>query len=157
MKKGLLLLVIGCFMTAFPAAASMNFYRTASVHIVIEAEDCSDAAHLVNFTQIPDDPPGGTNNNSDEEDVTDPTTQNPTGVNTQYVNGGINTLTDAFTADPGAPVRDRFTGDISGEVENLLDAATFDDRQESLITFVRDVNWKTGIILRGVITTFLGV
>lgn len=166
MKK-LILLFAGLCITALPSSAAMNFYRTANGQIVAEATDCQDVSRLLDLVGVPDDPPGGNadtpvteeQNPPEQEDTDsapaseDGTSSAPQGddlsaeekaARTQQIIQGTDTLVRAILG-PDAPYTPKGAHGISKNVEDLLDAANFEERQDSFVTFVRDVNWKTGL------------
>ena len=163
MKK-LILLFAGLCITALPSSAAMNFYRTANGQIVAEATDCQDVSRLLDLVGVPDDPPGGNadtpvteeQNPPVQEEV--PTSEDDTplapqgddlsaeekAARTQQIIQGTDTLVRAILG-PDAPYTPKGAHGISKNIEDLLDATNFEERQDSFVTFVRDVNWKTGL------------
>ena len=142
MKK-VLLCIVGFCMVALPVSAEMNFYRTANGQLIAEATDCNSAARLsslVHLIGLPDDPPGGTTPEGTTPEGQD---EDPTQPDANVVQG-ISTITDALLG--GDPEEPREHG-ISRDLEAFLDEASFDERQDSFLTFVRDVNWKTGMYI----------
>lgn len=136
MKK-LLALLIG-LMLSVPSWAAMNFYRSADGQIVAEAITCQDAQHLMNLMGLPDDPPGGTGSEDDP-----PGAETETAI-AKTASEGVHTLIQALVGpDENPPFKS--TDAISTEIEDMLDATSFEEWQDSFITFVRDVNWKTGM------------
>ena len=134
MKKQMLVL-ISLFIVAMPCRAALNFYQAQNGHIVVEATDCQSVQHLANLVNFPDDP--------------------PTGGQSEYYNGpsdtteiqtGVQTIVKAVLGkDEPAPKRKRSFQEISDETVDLLSIDNFEEHQEALLTFVRDVNWKTGL------------
>ena len=166
MRK-LILLFVGLCITALPSSAAMNFYRSANGQIVAEATNCQDVSRLLDLVGIPDDPPGGNAGTAVTEGQESPTGQGtaeaaPEGDNdipaepnagltdeekaarNQQLRQGTETLARAILG-PDAPYTPKGAHGISKNVEDLLDAADFEERQDSFVTFVRDVNWKTGL------------
>ncbi len=152
MKK-IMLLLVGMCVISLPASAAMNFYRDTNGKIVAEATTCQDAARLMDLMALPDDPPGGAQQGAVESAGEDenpvqttgddmPSPQNPTPLATQQ---GIQTILGAFWGDD-ADDPTKING-LSVEVQKWLEAANFDERQDAFITFVRDVNWKTGLYI----------
>ena len=152
MKK-LVLCVIGMLVAAMPALAEMNFYRAQDGQLVLEITDCSSMTRLAAWITLPDDPPGG------EEDKEEPRREGEeTQENTAQEEGntaaatrnaevvtGVAALANALLDPVDTPLDQKDRHGISQHTENLLDAANFEERQDSFITFVRDVNWKTGL------------
>ena len=135
MKK-ILLFVVAMGLMGAPAQAAMNFYRDANGKIVAEATTCQDAVHLMDLMGIPDDPPGGDDTDSDDD---------PPANQADVQNGLQILLQSALGGEGDNPSQPKSSYGISEAIEDLLDAASFDERQDSFITFVRDVNWKTGL------------
>ena len=163
MRK-LILLFVGLCITALPSSAAMNFYRADNGQIVAEATDCQDISRLMNLMGVPDDPPGGSvdtpatkeqdspaDDDTAEGDNSIPDEQQDEGfidenkaARNQQLRQGTETLARAILG-PDAPYTPKGAHGISKNIEDLLDAADFEERQDSFVTFVRDVNWKTGL------------
>lgn len=169
MKK-LLLVLVGLCVISGPARAAMNFYRGANGQLVLEATDCNSASRLLELV-LPDDPPGGTESEDDppgKEDTqqddpaaTDPETGDPPegtqnddspaeetdpSAASKIDPAGVQTLIEAIISSDEDLQSQSFHG-VSSQVEDLLDEASFEEWQDSFITFVRDVNWKTGMYM----------
>lgn len=155
MKKYLALVVALCAL-AVPSRAALNVLRDANGQIVLEATDCSSIARMMDILDLPDDPPGTADVPDDppggetpdaaaDEDPADDPAPSPARkkINPDVVQGAT-TVINALVSDDQEPTRKDSHG-LSQEVEDLLDAASFEERQDSFITFVRDVNWKTGM------------
>ena len=145
MKKLLLVLVAMCMISG-PVFAAMNFYRDANGKLVAEATTCQDAAHLMNLMGLPDDPPEEIP--TEEEPVDESQTEQeatPTTSGPRIDSNGVQTLIQAFFG----PSNDQtpLVHGISTEIEKMLGEVNFEERQDSFITFVRDVNWKTGMYM----------
>ncbi len=136
--------VIGILMLAMPSMAEMNFYRTTDGSILLETADCQLMNRLVVLTELPDDPPG---TEEEETEAQTPPQDEKTSVKTPSsdVVSGISTLADILFDPADTPPEQKDSHGISQHTENLLDAASFEERQDSFITFVRDTNWKTGM------------
>ncbi len=127
--------------------AAVNFYRAPNGQLVLEATDCQSISRLADVTAFPDDPPGGENENTANEET------QPVGANTQdesetvpaQIAAGTEQVISAMIGkDQPAKKRTSFK-DISDEEMALTEADDFYERQEALVTYVRDVNWKTGL------------
>ncbi len=128
--------------------AAVSFYRAPNGQLVLEATDCQSISRLSGVTAFPDDPPttgqeepaalpSGDENPAEE---TSDTPQVP-----PPVADGVSTLVQALVGeDTPAKPRTSFK-DISAEEMALTEADDFYERQEALLTYVRDVNWKTGL------------
>ena len=150
MKK-ILLLLVGIGIMALPSSAAMNFYRDANGQIVVEATTCQDAAHLMGLVRLPDDPPGGTltrdiPSGDDPETQEPPEKQTDTSSVTEIDTAGVQTLIGAIISSDEDLQSKSFRG-VSTEIEKMLDETSFEEWQDSFITFVRDVNWKTGMYM----------
>ncbi len=144
MKK-LILLFVGLCITVLPSSAAMNFYRSADGQIMLEATNCNDVARLVNLTRLPDDPPTG--ETPEEAKGTEATQEDEAASSTLApdVAQGVVTVAHAFLSKEEQQPNRTDYHEISEELENFLDVASFEELQDSFITFVRDVNWKTGM------------
>ncbi len=152
MKK-LMLLLVGMCVISLPTSAAMNFYRDANGKIVAEATTCQDAARLMSLVGLPDDPPTGQGDlpddpptGEDPETEQPPTEQTGTSAVSKIDAAGVQTLITAIVSSDEDLQSQSFRG-VSAHVENLLDEANFEEWQDSFITFVRDVNWKTGMYM----------
>ena len=160
MRK-LMLLFVGLCVMALPSSAAMKFYRTADGQIVAEATECQDISRLLDLVGVPDDPPGGSVGTPVPEEQESPTVEgsemnDPHAVDdvppappedpthTQQLLQGTNTLANAVFG-PEEQYTPTNSHGISAQTEDLLNATSFEERQDSFITFVRDVNWKTGL------------
>ena len=149
-KLGVLLVAVFC--VALPARASLNFYRTADGQIVVEATDCQSAQHLMDVVEsLPDDPPTTPDDTDPASDTPDdpPTTPDEDPTNDDQPNPdvvkGTQQLLDALLGEDDTNPEHADHSYLSNiEVGDGLD---FEDLQEALLTFVRDVNWKTGLKL----------
>lgn len=139
MKK-LLLLAAGLGILTLPLHAEMNVYRTSDGAFVLEATDCQHIQRLLNAADVPDDPPTtGDEEESTEEPAAQTTEDSPAGTE------GVQKIVEAVLGDETAPKRNTSFRDISDEELSFTEANDFYERQEALLTYVRDVNWKTGL------------
>ena len=152
MKK-IMLLLVGLCIISLPASAAMNFYRDANGQLVAEATTCQDAARLMSLVGLPDDPPTGQGDlpddpptGEDPEGQEPPAEQTGTSAVSKIDAAGVQTLITAIVSSDEDLQSQSFRG-VSAHVENLLDEANFEEWQDSFITFVRDVNWKTGMYM----------
>ena len=168
MKK-LLILFAGLNLMALPSFAAMNFYRAANGQIVLEATTCKDAARLADLVGIPDDPPTTQEQTPDDPPTTPqetpddpPTTPQETPDDPPEVPADTTEVpTDSVPADPtvaagaqtiisaivGPDEEPPADSTISQKTQEMLEATSFDEQQDAFITFVRDVNWKTGLYI----------
>lgn len=139
MKKIVLFLL--SILLSFPAMASVSFYQEKTGEIVMEVTDCESIARVMKLVEVPDDPPG-----TGTEDEQNPTQDEKQSDVSDPVATGVTTLVDALIGEePEDNDNKKEEHGISSETEDLLDASSFQERQDSFITFVRDVNWKTGM------------
>ena len=140
MKK-LMLVVTGLCLLSLPSQAEMNFYRAPNGQIIIEADDCQSASHLLKLMK-PDDPPGGASQEEDTapQSIPDDTQGDPPATPVQE---GAQTIINALVGDDPAPEEEHATY----TEQDLMTIDNFNEYQEALLTFVRDVNWKTGLHL----------
>ena len=121
--------------------AAVSFYRAPNGQLVLEATDCQSISRIADIANFPDDPP--TTEEEEEEE------KSSTGQTTKQVSpdiaGGVQTILSAVLAKEEVPQRTKSFEDISEEEISRLEAADFYERQESFMTFVREVNWKTGL------------
>ena len=133
MKK-LLLVVTGLCVLALPSQAEMNFYRAPNGQIIIEADDCQSASHLLKL-MTPDDPPGGAQNALPDD---------PPEADLDMPDGNDNVA--AFPSAPDEEQR-RLNKVISTNTVVNITRDNFDNYRKELLVYVRDVNWKTGLQL----------
>ena len=162
MKK-LLLVVTGLCVLALPSQAEMNFYRAPNGQIIIEADDCQSASHLLKL-MTPDDPPGGAQNalpdDPPEADLDMPDgndnvaafpsapDEEPTYANSPKVQEGAQTILHAlFDKEEPLPGQRRLNKVISTNTVVNITRDNFDNYRKELLVYVRDVNWKTGLQL----------
>ena len=150
MKKRLLLLVSLCVL-AWPAFAGVNFYRAADGKLVLEATDCQSVVRFMNLTTLPDDPPGGDTPDDPPGTNTDDSAssgEENTVTDTNPVQAGIQTILQAvLSKDEEAPQRPDVAKTLSSTTATDITLGNFNEHQEELLTYVRDVNWKTGLQL----------
>ena len=162
------MLLVGICLIGMPAHAAVNFYRTDNGQLVVEATDCRSAQRLMSLVGLPDDPPGDEDddkpsvndddkpgvNDDDKPGVNDD--DNPEGDDTNSDQGGDgvdpNTIKGSQQLLQALFGKDDESGYTREKHENLKDvdfdgSTDFEDVQEAFLTFVRDVNWKTGLKL----------
>ncbi len=144
-------LFVGIFLVGVPAHATINFYRAHNGQFVVEATDCRSAQRLMDLIDIPDDPPGdddddkpGVNDDINPSGDTDPE-GGETDVDPNITKGSQQLLQALFGKDDESG----YTRESHEFLQNVDFNGTtdFDDVQEAFLTFVRDVNWKTGLKL----------
>ncbi len=147
MKK-LLLIVTGLCILALPSQAAMNFYRAPNGQIIIEADDCQSASHLISLI-TPDDPPGGASQQEEDDNTPDNTTPDTAQGDQPAipVQEGAQTIINALVGDDPDPQEKRSYQRSPDDTKKLMTIDNFNEYQEALLTFVRDVNWKTGLHL----------
>lgn len=138
MKK-IIMLCAALGLSVMPLSASVNFYRASNGHLVWEGTDCQSVFMMKQLVSLPDDPPG-----TDDEEPTEEPTGQTTGVSPD-VTKGAQTIIGAVLGDEDTPKRNTSFHDISNEELAFTEATDFYERQEELLTYVRDVNWKTGL------------
>ena len=143
MKKNILLVVGLLLAVVGNTQAAMNFYRADNGQLMLEATSCQDVARMEQLLALPDDPPTG-----EKEENTSPVhEEEPTENEPALVEDGSQKIFGAIWGQEEQRPTDKQSKfqDISEKELNLLNAISFDERQEMLLTFVRDVNWKTGL------------
>ncbi len=139
MKK--LVLLVAIILLGLPAAAAVNFYRADNGKIMAEATTCQDVARLADLVGLP----------GDEDDIT--TTVSTTTITSTEdltpTQAGVQTVLQAVLGkDEEAPTRENTSSSvISNDLADTITIDNFNEHQEALLTFVRDVNWKTGLQL----------
>ena len=151
MKKQVLLVLLFCI-TALPLPAAMNFYRAEDGNLVLEVTDCNSAARLMDLVGLPDDPPPSETDDNVPDDEPgnlpddEQTTPQPDTPTIPADPNGVQTLLQAVFGKE-EETQTKISHGISTAVEEFLNTASFDERQDAFITFVRDVNWKTGLYI----------
>ena len=162
MKK-LIVLIIGVCCLTMPISAATNFYvEESSGQIIWGATDCSGEEHLVAvLDKLPDDPPtGATASNPDDDDPAAAPTEEDPAANEENpaptenpATSGINTVEASQELinillgrnDPQVTNKTLLTQKAAEMSDEDIDNVDFEDLQEMLLAFVRDVNWKTGL------------
>ena len=132
--KRIIVLLLGMNLLPLSASAAVSFYRAADGQLILEATDCQSISRIAELTQFPDDPPTTQGNEQTADSTLSPD-----------ISQGVQKIVSAVLDKEEVPQRTKSFQDISDDEINLLEAADFYERQESFITFVREVNWKTGL------------
>lgn len=150
MKK-IVVLCIGICLLSLPVSSATNFYTDDSGDIVMQMTDCGAEELFVTVLEgtqratspdVDDDPPTGTTITDDPTpEQGEGTDEKPKVDTVEAAQLLVNILLG--DNDPQPDSKSKLTEAAAQDPDQTpLD---FEDLQESLLAFVRDVNWKTGL------------